>query len=141
VLAADTQATSADGTKSIAHKLGKLPDGSIYGCAGDTSAILRIRRWLERGMPSRPRPRVPKETEWDVLLVKGDGSAWLLNNSFDFEKVEDAFCAIGSGSAYALAEMACGRSSVQAVKVAARFDVNTSTPIDILGVVLNQGAS
>jgi ATP-dependent protease HslVU (ClpYQ) peptidase subunit len=140
VFAADTQVTCGDGSKLIVHKIKKLDDGSHYAMAGDTSAILRVERWMQRGMPTRPRPRINKETDCDMLLVKADGSAWLLNDGFDFEKVDNAFIAIGSGAPYAMAAMACGRNAVQAVKVAARFDVNTSGPVDSV-VIPNRQAS
>jgi ATP-dependent protease HslVU (ClpYQ) peptidase subunit len=130
ILAADTQVTCGDGSKMRARKIQELPDGSFYACAGDTSAILRIQRWMARGMPRRNRPRVPKDAEADLLMVKPDGSAWLLNDGFDFERVETPFVAIGSGAAYALGAMARGATAVQAIKIAAKFDVNTSAPID-----------
>jgi hypothetical protein len=132
VLAADTQLTCSDGSKLLAHKIQRLVDGSHYACAGDTTAILRVQRWMQRGMPSRPRPRIGKDLSIDLLLVKPDGTAWLLNEAFDFEPVENEFIAIGSGAAYAMGAMACGRTAVQSVKVAARFDVSTSAPIDIV---------
>jgi ATP-dependent protease HslVU (ClpYQ) peptidase subunit len=136
VMVADTQVTCGDGSKTITHhKIRILPDGTLYGCAGDTAAILRVQRWMERGMPSRPRPRIPKDTDFDLLMVKPDGSAWMLNDAFDFERIETEFVAIGSGAAYAMGAMACGRSAVQAVKVAARFDVNTSAPYDVLRII------
>lgn len=42
--------------------------------------------------------------------------------------------AIGSGSKYAMAAMACGKTPAEAVKIAAKFDPFTSAPIRTLTV-------
>jgi ATP-dependent protease HslVU (ClpYQ) peptidase subunit len=131
VLAADTQSAGEDGTKYRMRKIHMTThSGVLYGCAGDTSAILRIRRWMERNTTSRPR--LPKDTDADVLMVKPDGTLWMLNDAFDWEPVDAKFHAIGSGASFALGAMARGATAVQAVKIAARFDINTSAPIDTL---------
>jgi ATP-dependent protease HslVU (ClpYQ) peptidase subunit len=93
-----------------------------FACRDGCSAACRRAR----------RPRIGKDLSIDLLLVKPDGTAWLLNEAFDFEPVENEFIAIGSGAAYAMGAMACGRTAVQSLKVAARFDVSTSAPIDIV---------
>lgn len=48
-------------------------------------------------------------------------------------RVSNTF-AIGSGCKYAMAAMACGKTPVEAVKVAAKFDVFTSGPVRTMAV-------
>jgi ATP-dependent protease HslVU (ClpYQ) peptidase subunit len=129
VLAADTQITCGDGRKIRASKIQALPDGSYFACAGDSKAIVRISRWIHRGMPTKGRPRCSEDT-FDVIMVRQDGTLLTANDALDFEALSEPFYAIGSGGAYAMGAMARGATAIQAVKIAARFDTNTSGPVD-----------
>ncbi|MGH8172309.1 MAG: hypothetical protein ACREPX_04135 [Rhodanobacteraceae bacterium] len=139
ILASDTQVTSTDGTKVHMRKIGRLPDGSHYGFAGNVKDINRVLRWIEEGTPKRKKPRPTEEIE--AILIKPDGAIFVINDALEFEQILDKFFAIGSGGTYARAAMACGRSAVAAVKIAARFDANTSAPVETLTVIRAETAT
>ena len=129
VMAADTQMTIGD-EKLRVKKLRVLEDGSIFGSAGDASAIDKLEEWVKAGAPKNKRPRINKELAIECLVLKPDGTIWFIGTDLVFEQLAAEFMAIGTGGAYALGAMARGATAVQAVKIAARFDVNTSEPID-----------
>jgi ATP-dependent protease HslVU (ClpYQ) peptidase subunit len=129
VLAADTQITCGDGSKMSTRKIHAMPDGSLVAFCGDSRYINRVRRWLARGAPRKGRPRIDAD-EFDMLVVKPDGSLWGTNDALDLEPIEEPFFSIGSGRGYAMGAMARGATPKQAVRIAARYDINTGVPID-----------
>lgn len=144
VFGADTQSTCADGGKLILHKIHTLPDGSVFACAGATSAIMKVERWMQDGQPKQ-KPKVGRNTEVDCLWVKLDGSAWLLNDRFEFEPSHNPFIAIGSGACYAMGFLDRWRkpgstsrvrtSRVRAaLRTAAKYDSQTGAPFDIVEI-------
>lgn len=138
IIAADTQLTCGDWSKGRVHKLRPMPGGGVYACAGESGATLRMQRWIDRGMPKRGRPRIKDEIEIDVLMVRPDGSVWMLDDSLVFEPRADEFIAIGSGAQYALGAMKRDKrcSARSAIVVAAEFDSNTSAPVDVVRIAV-----
>lgn len=137
VMAADSQITFSDGSRLQVKKLRRLPDGSIFGGAGDVPAINKLERWAGVGLVKRRRPRFGKAESADAILIKPDGSIWMFGAAIDPEKIEAEFIAIGSGSDFAMGAMAAGRSAVEAVKIAAQYDINTSEPIETIRLELS----
>lgn len=131
---ADTQVTCADGSKSVLHKIKRLDDGSVFACAGATSAIMKVERWMLAGMSRTHRPKIGRNTEVDCIWVHTDGSRWLLNDVFEFEPNHNPFFAIGSGAAWAMGAMDQGARVRAALKTAAKYDSNTGAPFDIFRV-------
>lgn len=130
IMAADTQMTFGDATKARVSKIIRLPDGSLFACAGSQTQGMKLKTWAQGGFDPEKRPRFGPKAEVEALLIKPDGTIWYYDGSAIPDKLEDKFYAIGSGGAYALGAMACGRSAVQAVRIAARYDSTTSEPID-----------
>lgn len=130
IMAADTQMTFGDATKARVSKIVRLTDGSLFACAGSQSQNARLKAWALEGFIPENRPRFGPKAEVEALLIKPDGTIWYYDGSAIPDKLEDKFYAIGSGGAYALGAMACGRSAAQAVRIAARYDSTTSEPID-----------
>jgi ATP-dependent protease HslVU (ClpYQ) peptidase subunit len=57
-----------------------------------------------------------------------------LDEDMELMPFMDAFIAVGSGGPYAMAAMECGRNPAEAVAVAAKFDANTSEPVEVFRV-------
>lgn len=128
VLAVDTQVTSAN-RKFRAHKVARLPCGGLIAGTGNLAHILKVHRWVQSGM-GEDRPEFEGEGEFECLIVKGDGSVWLLDDEMEPMEFTDEFIAIGSGGPYAQAAMHCGYTAEEAVKVAAKYDAATSEPVE-----------
>jgi ATP-dependent protease HslVU (ClpYQ) peptidase subunit len=145
VFGSDTQSTCEDGGKLMLHKIHKLEcDGSVFACAGATSAIMKVERWMRAGQPKQ-KPKIGRNTEVDCLWVKADGSAWLLNDRYEFEPSHNPFMAIGSGASYAMGCLDRWRKPAPtqrariarvraALRCAAKYDSNTGSPFDIVEV-------
>ena len=129
VLAVDTQVTSAN-RKFRAHKVARLTDGGLIAGTGNLAHILKVHRWVQAGMTEGGRPEFEGEGEFECLIVKGDGSVWLLDDEMEPMEVTDEFIAVGSGGPYAVAAMACGKTAAESVQIAARFDAATSEPVE-----------
>jgi ATP-dependent protease HslVU (ClpYQ) peptidase subunit len=129
VLAVDTQVTSGN-RKFRTHKVAQLPCGGLIAGTGNLAHILKAQRWAQAGLTEDAKPDFGDEPEMECLIIKGDGSIWLLDDELEPMPVTDEFIAIGSGGPYAQAAMACGKSAAEAVAIAARFDAATSEPVD-----------
>lgn len=134
-MAADTQMTFGDATKARVSKINRLPDGSLFACAGSQSQGVRLKEWAQGGFDAEKRPKFGPKAEVEALLIKPDGTIWYYDGSAIPDKLEDKFYAIGSGGAFALGALASGKSAVQAVRIAARYDSTTSEPIDKMELV------
>lgn len=131
VMASDTQVTSGN-RKLRACKVRRLKDGGLVGGTGNLAHILKIFRWAEGGLRRGNRPEFNGDgADAECLLVKGDGTIWLLDEELEPMQFEDPFLAIGSGGPYAMAAMECGRTPEEAVEVAAKFDAATSGPVQV----------
>lgn len=130
VLAVDTQVTSSNRVFR-AHKVARLTDGGLIAGTGNLAHILKVQRWAQVDFSDDAKPDFDGEGEFECLIVKGDGSVYLVDDDLELMHVFDDFIAIGSGGPYAVAALACGKSAEDAVKVAARFDAATSEPVEV----------
>lgn len=130
-----------------------FPNGSVvFGVAGAVR-VANILRWSL--LPEPPKSRAVEDLErWavmelaptlskalnDALAMRVDsneadtgstfimavnGRAFLMSADFAVTREGDGRYAVGSGSAYARGALAAGATLVDAVKIAARFDVGT----------------
>jgi hypothetical protein len=138
IIAADsrmTYTTDAGGSrKHLCTKLyrkkvteGKKTYEVIIATAGESSPALIFVDWYGSGKP------VP-----DLLLyLGGDFTCLILTPKGLFEadvycrpdQINEPFYAVGSGSKEALAAMHCGKSAIDAVRIAARIDPYTGGKI------------
>lgn len=128
VMAADTQVTAGN-RKFRTTKVSRLKDGGLFASSGNMAHGLRIKRWVEAGFPEDDKPDFD-EADFECLIVKGDGTVYLLDEEMELLPFKDSFIAIGSGSPYATAAMALGQTPAQAVALASRFDPATSEPVE-----------
>ena len=129
-MAADTQATSGN-RKLRCSKVRQMADGGLLGGAGNWAHICKVQRWAEAGFTDKTRPDFGGDgAEFECLIVKGDGTIYLLDDQMELMPFSDGNFAIGSGGDYALAAMDCGKSPADAVRVASKFDAATSEPVE-----------
>lgn len=131
VMAADSQVTSGN-RKLRTSKARRLKGGGLIGGTGNLAHVLKLFRWADGGLRRGNKPEFPDGgADAECLLVKADGTVWLLDEELEPMQFEDPFLAIGSGGPYAMAAMECGRTPEEAVEVAAKFDAATSGPVQV----------
>lgn len=140
-LAADTLLMSS-GLRTYTNKLFVLP-GCIYGGCGSSEDIADIREWLAGG---GSRPTLSEGGGWGLVVswrypaqngVFGPrpGVFHVSGKRPTLTPVMPAVDAAigmadGSGRDYAITAMHMGKSAVQAVELASRFDIGTGGAID-----------
>lgn len=129
-LAADRR-VSGDGFTYLMTKIRRCPDGRLIGASGNASAVMALLDWLEAGAAGEPPVKLDSPDWGDMIEVMPDGAVhlWGLYGRF---RINDKLAAIGSGSCYARAAMACGRAADAAIAVAALFDSKTGDSCDVL---------
>jgi hypothetical protein len=128
ILAGDRRISSGTVTYSTT-KIRRTEDGRLIGATGDYGVCAAMLDWLDQG---GARPACQDSDRWaSALEILPDGTCWMHNRDGRW-KVEDEFCAVGSGRDYAMAVMALGHSAAQGVEIAARFDPGTGNGVDTL---------
>jgi hypothetical protein len=122
-LAADSQITSE--FKTTGHsKFFRFRDGSIGAFAGTWANVQAAQRFLDHQVDECPT------TEWTAIVMRPGGRVDVLECDGSVLDITTIPYALGSGQAYALAAMACGKTAQEAVYVAASFDPYTGGPIE-----------
>jgi hypothetical protein len=102
---------------------GRRAHDVIIATAGSTSPGMIFVDWYGSG---KEIPRVLLDRESDFLcLVLTPKGLFEVDEYFRPVQILEPFYSIGSGSKAALAAMHCGRSAVEAVRIAARIDPYT----------------
>lgn len=108
------------------------PPGSfvLVGYAGNEAVGEAMIEWIAGGRDASQRPRLQDEDAMSchVLEVDPHGTCWL-HTKGGRSRITDRFLAVGSGSDYATAAMALGKTAEEAVELAIRFDVNSGGPV------------
>lgn len=140
VMAADTM-LSAYNSQHRAQKIVRLPDGGVAGGCGQWNRAWAGLKYLADGgdMDSRPNPRTP-EGPPDIdgatlLVVKSDGTLWLIEDEFPAFPIRDVVASVGCGSDAAMMAMTLGHSAVQAVAAVTRQDLLCGDPVQSMSVV------
>ena len=97
-------------------------DRAYAGVSGNADQIASLVEWLHDG---EPHSKVPKLRNLELLVLTGDGRLYLGKGLSAFLQVDEPFWAIGSGMDFAIGAMRQGATPLEAVKVAAKSDVNT----------------
>lgn len=129
ILAADSLADGGCG-KQVCQKLyrkqiteGRKTFEVIIGICGEVFAALTFVDWYGTGKPI-PDTLLNITSNFSCLILRPDG-LYEVDNHCRTDKVLDDMFAIGTGAHAARAAMYCGKSAVDAVRVAARIDKNT----------------
>ncbi len=126
-LAADTRGVIGDGLPIESHKLFRLTEGRLLAGVGLKEDLLLVKEWL---LLAGEKPRI--EESFAALLVLPTGQCFRLEAKLICLPVCEPFVAMGSGRDFALAALALGKTAVEAVELAARFDLWTGLPVEWL---------
>ncbi len=137
ILAADSAATWDDGVRSrvvkmweVASKVDPVKGRCLLATAGDLYSALLFKDWLEAGGDPRLHERgVGDSVDFEAVIVHKSG-LYSANRFCRITENVEPYWAAGSGCKYALAAMRCGRSAVEAVRVAMDFDPYTAGRIN-----------
>lgn len=132
-LAADRMATYSF-TKRKVRKLFDCGDYA-YGCSGEFWQAHLIADWLRSGAGNSGRVTQDEISCCGIAVRKTDGVAFVVEGkSVVLTEIRDEFFATGSGHEYARAAMALGKTAMQAIALASRFDVHTGLGVDTIRV-------
>lgn len=126
-IASDTQ-VSGNFKLIIPSKIGKSEDGRLFGSSGNASLCCKFMEWLKdkKSLPySAISVGLTEENFPDIIEIETDGTIFLYACHGRFP-VSSHFCAIGSGSKYAITAMHLGKTAVEAVAIASQFDEYTN---------------
>lgn len=100
--------------------------GALVGIAGELSAAMMFVDWyFNRNKTSPPRAEAgDEESKWYALVATRSRLEYW-DHHLRGTEIHEPYAAIGSGAAYAVAAMDCGKSAAQAVRIAARRDPYT----------------
>lgn len=125
-IAADSMASFEGGH----YLVSKIRPGtkSLFAAAGDWDKILKYYASL-----AKDGEGPDEEHDLDVVELREDG-IWVYSESIYPARIKNEFFAVGSGAAYAIAAMHCGKTPAEAVEIAALYDPGTRGPIDVMNL-------
>ena len=129
VLCADTASFICGGDARIpgaTKKIHRLADGGIFGGAGKSFALQKVREWLNGDR----KGTIPAGNEATAIWVRPDGSVAMIDGDY-IEEFIGPFFAVGSGASAALGAMYAGATAEEAVRIAAKVDPYTGSDIRV----------
>lgn len=131
-LAADRRATFGATVKSVC-KLRRI-DNNLAAVTGDLSIGMEMLDWYERGAIATDYPASNRNPDRgaSLIVVRADGSVWRYESSPYPFRVLDEKTAFGSGEEAAMVALACGKTAVEAVELASRFNSGCGNGCDAL---------
>jgi hypothetical protein len=130
-LAADRQLTTS-GVRYATTKAHRLKDGSLFASCGTLENNAIVRRWLDDGGPV---PTLGGEDDaFDGVLIKPDGTPWMLNKKLVPIAIESPRFATGSGRDFALMAMRLGKTAREAVEAASELCIWTGMGVTELSL-------
>lgn len=131
-LVADTRGTKG-GLKTRITKLRALPNGGFFAGCGNHSICLQVFDWVVAGSKPADKPNIdPEMGAFEAIVVKADGTAYVLESRLMPIEVEDDFAAIGSGGDFAMGAMKAGKGALEAAQIAADLDAFTGGPFHVV---------
>lgn len=117
ILATDSLITISDRiVHDDAKKLFRLKDGRLAAFAGNAHCIIECVAWLES------KREAPPTGDYTILVVMPDGKARCYEDGNSYSSVKAPYSR-GSGGVIALTAMRCGKTAVEAVRMAIELDV------------------
>jgi len=127
-MGSDLQATHGD-LKYTARKI--YPIGrALIGAAGTVTAICKFIRWMEGGGKNKLRPTFEKRDSLSAMVLTPSG-IFMYDTSLEPDEIDDAFVAVGSGSAAALGALHAGADVQNAIRITCRLDANCGRGYEI----------
>lgn len=103
--------------------------GALIGFCGNVEQALRFIEW--RRSPDA-KPTFVETSDIQALELSADGRLTLWGAEMVGIPIEDEFYAIGSGAFVALGAMAMRASPKRAIEIAAKYDTNTGSEVQIM---------
>ena len=92
----------------------------FVGFAGSAEQIGKAIGWFHD-----PTGKFPKLSGLEAVALTDKGQIWHSQSLANWVEITQPYFAIGSGCSYAVASMATGATPLEAVKIAAKFDIYT----------------
>lgn len=89
-----------------------------------------VAEWVKKGMNRADIPAGFDECEFETLIVRPDGVAWIMDEGFYPTEVHGPHYCLGSGKEYAMGVLWMGGTAAQAVKAACELDIYSAMPIE-----------
>lgn len=138
-IACDLQATHSGGLKfKLKTKILEFyqpliwPTPFYVGLCGDVDSFPDMIDYFSDPTARKP----PKGGSGDFLILTDDKKIFTFKNPSKWIAVNQDFYAVGTGMNYAMSAMECGKTPLEAVKIASKFDLYTGMGfkhIDIKG--------
>lgn len=130
-MAADRQG-EVYSAKTERTKIKRLPDGSLFGAAGEIRASEALYHWLVAGAVPVDFPKLNPDDKPTALWARHDGLFLIDWGTTHPTSLENKFFALGSGMDAAIAAMFLGHDARQAVEVACEVCTGCGGGIDEL---------
>lgn len=143
----DAQATTIayDGLELVADSQGTIDQTKVFDCrkiyrigdecvgyAGSVNAAQKWLAWYSK-KDQRQYPKFDKEDDFEIMVVDSPNHVQLWFPGDKTPRVEiTGPWAIGSGGKFALGALRAGRTAREAVQAAARIDLYTGGPLQVL---------
>lgn len=129
VLGGHLRSTVVAGGAKITRLRRHTWEGSLVGCAGYTAIIHQFLQWAEGNLDQRPVD-IPAD-EFDILMLKPDGSLWRWDEKLRCYPLVDDFYAIGRPWEFAMGCMAAGCSAQQAVELSIKHSCSAGGAVQV----------
>lgn len=132
ILAADTQSVLGGNCKNKVTKL--WTKGNIgVAVTGSLEEGIQIRDYMFGMLEDKEVP-MPEIEETSALAVEFHGSKSMRGYTVSGKglvlvPIELQYLSMGSGSGYAMGAMACGKTGIEAIKIASQFDPYTNNKV------------
>ena len=138
-LAADRRMDTGNGFTACSkiHKCGRF----WYGDAGGAADAEMCKEWLSGGAKPDERPELSAPGQHGLAVEARTGHLFIVEGARPtLVRVMDPQFAVGSGGDFARAAMAFGKTAVEAVEFAAKFDSNTGNGTEHVVIRKRPGA-
>lgn len=127
ILAADSQITSTWKMRGQS-KFKRFHDGSVGAFAGTWSDVLKAQQFFDGVLDEVP------EGDWSAIIIRTDGTTVAVDDDGCMVEITGKHYAMGSGAHFALGALACGRNSIEAVRVSIGLDPNSGGEVESVAV-------
>lgn len=124
-MACDSRQSGDEQYFKVADKI-LIVDNELIGSSGDSDQIAKFLTWYRKSDDGSDPPRLSDTT--NVVVLNEDGIYYYAGCGYP-TLIDERFFAVGSGALAALAAMSCGKSPMEAVRIACKFDKNSGPPI------------
>lgn len=92
----------------------------LVGFCGNVDSFADAIQWLHQ-----PEESPPKVKGIEMIMLNDRHEIYHATNLRNWTRLTDKFFAVGSGMQYAMAAMEAGKTPLEAVKIASKYDANT----------------